>query len=208
MRVIALEGVNTAGKSSVGALLQNALQNAGRPCLLADPAGFGPIGKLLRERIVQPTFEANADLDAVLFTALRAEGAQKILEAVQSQPSVTVVLERWSLALSAYGAADGARHQLVSELRTALSGALTVDMTVLLDISGEVAFSRITGTTYHNRFELRGPRYLDDVARWYRHFAGQEDGTEVIDASGSVSATFQRLRAVLATKWTECEGID
>jgi|ERR1039458_4322570 dTMP kinase len=203
MRVIVLEGVNAAGKSSVGLFLKKVLLDRGHPCVLADPAGCGPIGKLLRELIVQPSFLANADLHAVLFAALRAEGAEKLLEDTRSNPSSTLVLERWSLAISSYGAADGARTNLISELRGFLQSILEVDTTVLLDINGETAHGRIATISNHNQFELRGQRYLDDVARYYRSFAEKETDTNVVDASSDLKTTCERVRKLLALKWSD-----
>ena len=107
MRVLALEGINGAGKSSVGRRLQTELSSAGRECLCLDPAGFGPVGQLLRIK--------------------------------------------------------------------------------------DVAMS--------NRFEAKGPEYLDKVAQEYRQMAMHERDTDMIDASGGESETFNRVVAVLRAAW-------
>lgn len=204
MKVIALEGINGAGKSSVGALLRRTLLTEGRPCLLGDPAAFGPTGQLLRKRIVRPSVEANPDIDAVLFAALRAEGARGILEAVKSEPATTVVLERWSLALAAYGAADGAPTELVSELRAMLNRTLKVDLTVLLDLDGRLAFERIGTIADPNKFEAKGPAYFEKVAGWYRQIAAREEGnTVIVGASGDLPSTFQRVLEVVTSRWSD-----
>lgn len=199
MKVIALEGVNCCGKSSVGALIVQALSAPDHPSVLIDPAGFGPIGRVLRGRIVDPSFQASADLDALLFGALRAEGAQMLKDANCSEAgaSSTIVLERWALALSAYGAADLARPQLIEELRRVLHSILEVDLTLLLDVPGELAMRRMVRIGNHNRFELRGAQYLEEVAHWYRHFARREDRTHIIDASGDLKRTFDQVCVLL-----------
>jgi hypothetical protein len=51
----------------------------------------------------------------------------------------------------------------------------------------EIACDRMSATANRNRFELRGQKYLDDVARWYRDFAEEENGTQIIDASRSIT---------------------
>jgi dTMP kinase len=197
MRVIVLEGVNAAGKSLVGKLIKNAVQELERQCLVVDPAAFGPIGKLLRDRIVDPSFRENSELDAVLFAALRAEGAEHILQSVQTDASITLVLERWSLAIAAYGAADGTRPQLVTELRLVLNALLVVDHTFVLDVSGAAAIERLERTVKKNRFELRGKEYLNSVAQAYRTIAQREQRTTVIDASVSPSSVCEQLRQTL-----------
>lgn len=207
MRVIVLEGVNGAGKSTVAARVQNALRAARLQCLSVDPAGYGAIGELLRKRFVPQGIEFNANLEAVLFAALRMEGGLRILEAARSEPLITVLLERWSLALAAYGTTDGARGELVSELRGMLDSTLAVDVTILLNVDGVVASERIGGNGSMNRFELGGPQYLGEVARWYCHFATQEPDTAIVDASGDVAATFDQVRGVLTATWGELKDI-
>jgi len=207
IRVVVLEGINAAGKSSVGALVECALQKVGHRCLRVDPAGFGPLGQSLRERIVQPQFEGNPELDAILFTALRAEGAKKVLDVASSEQQTFVLLERWSLALSAYGAVDGARPELIRELRIVLAQILRVDLTVLLDVGGQMAFDRISRTASHNRFEMRGAGYLERVASAYRFFAHQESGTAVVDASRSPESTCEAVCRQLAARWGDLVGI-
>lgn len=203
MKVVVLEGINAAGKSSVGALLDGALRRAGSSCLRVDPAGFGPLGKSLRELIVRPEFAGNPELDAILFTALRAEGAKKLLDETKQHPPAIVLLERWALALSAYGAVDGARPELVRELRSVLARTLHIDLSIILDVRGEIAFDRITGVGGHNRFELRGAEYLERVASSYRMLAEQEEDTVIVDASGTPQTTFENVRLRMTAKWSD-----
>lgn len=204
MNVIVIEGVNGSGKSTVGARLHTTLSNSrDRLCLAADPAGFGLMGQGLREHLVDPSTRSSPDLDAVLFAALRAEGVRRILDLFGSRQRSFVVLERWSAALAAYGRADGARLELVAELRTVLAQLLTADLTILLDISGACASSRLAALSRPNRFEARGPEYLEDVAKHYRDLALQEGGIEVVDASRDPSAVHEAVVEVIGRKWPD-----
>jgi dTMP kinase len=209
MRTVVIEGVNGAGKSSVARRLQTAMESIGRGCLVADPAAYGEPGRTLRQQLMRPSPHHSPDLDAVLFSALRAEGARRIIDAAGSArvPGGTlIVLERWSSALRAYGVVDHARPELISELEAVLVGVLSVDVTVLLDVSGETAWSRIAGAPDPNRFESRGRLYLEDVASAYRRFSGLGKGMAVVDASGSEADTFggvTRAMSALAPELTE-----
>jgi dTMP kinase len=203
MRIFVLEGINAAGKTLAGKVIKNAIHQLGAQCLVVDPAAYGPIGKLLRERIVDPNFRENADLDAVLFSALRAEGAQHILSDLACDSSVNIVLERWSLALAAYGRADGTRPQLVSELRAVLNSLLPVDLTFLLDIHGSTALERLASNPKKNRFELRGAEYLESVSQAYRELASVEANTFIIDALASPIQVCEQMRAVLSAVYPQ-----
>lgn len=208
MRIFVLEGINAAGKSLAAKTIRNAIHQLGAQCLVVDPAAYGPVGQLLRERIVDPSFRDNANLDAVLFAALRAEGAEQILSELGSSASITLVLERWSLALAAYGKADGARPQLVSELRATLNSLLSVDFTFLLDLNGSAALARLAKLSRRNRFELRGEPYLECVAEAYREAARHDSRVNVIDAQGSPAEVCEQIRIALCTAYSEFSGLN
>lgn len=207
MRIIVLEGINGAGKTTAARQIRAAVQELGFQCLCVDPAATGPIGKLLRERIVDPDFEHNPELDTVLFAGLRAEGAQHILHTIREHPSVVLVLERWSLALTAYGIADSTSPELIRELRRVLDNLFPVDVTLIFDLRGEVACSRLSSLPKKNRFELRGEEYLNLVASTYRDVGECEAGTTVIDASASRDIVGEQIQSVLISSIPEFHGL-
>jgi dTMP kinase len=196
MKIIVLEGINGSGKSSLAALIGGALEAANIPNIAVDPTAVGPIGQLLRDRLVHPEFGANPDVDTVLFAALRAQGFRRLCETLE-HPDTVIVLERWSLALGAYGDADGARASLVAELRGVLSRIACVDITLLIDVFGSIAMSRLTGS-YLNRFELKGEGYLERVADSYRRLAKTEKETYLVDGSRTLNTIFGQVRPLLA----------
>lgn len=208
MRIFVLEGVNGAGKSLAGTLIRNAIHERGSQCIVIDPTAVGPIGRLLRERIVDPSFRNNANLDAVLFTALRAAGAQHILHSIDTTSSLTLVLERWSLALAAYGAADGTRPELVIELRAVLDSILKVDYTFLLDITGTTAVDRIASTGKRNRFEIRGRDYLDSVSKAYRIAGAHQEQLSIINAEGTPMQVCEQISSVFSSICPELSSME
>jgi thymidylate kinase len=117
------------------------------------------------------------------------------------------VLERWSLAIGAYGTADGARPQLISELQATLESLLAVDLTLLLDLHGEAAIERLAMLPKRNRFELRGQAYLDRVAQAYREAASKELETVKLDASATPSQVCEQIRIALCAAYPEFERL-
>lgn len=196
MKVIVLEGINGSGKSSLAALIRSALDVANVPNIAVDPAAVGPIGQLLRTRLVHPEFGADPDVDTLLFAALRAEGFRRLCETLE-HPDIVIILERWALALCAYGHADGARAPLIAELRGVLSRITRVDITFVIDVPGAVAMSRLT-QGYLNRFELKGAGYLDRVADAYRRLAQVENETYLMDGTKGLGAIFAQMRPFIA----------
>lgn len=207
MRIIVLEGINGSGKTTAARRIRAAVQELGLQCLCVDPAATGPIGTLLRERIVDPDFEHNPELDTVLFAGLRAEGALHLLNKIREHPSVILVLERWSLALAAYGIADSARPELIRELRRVLDSAFFIDVTLIFDVPGALAFDRLSSLPKKNRFELRGKEYLGAVARAYREAGEREARTAVVDASASRGVVDEQIQNVLISSIPEFRGL-
>jgi thymidylate kinase len=82
-----------------------------------------------------------------------------------------IILERWAGAVVAYGTVAGASPFLLRALEAALAGALPVDVTVVLDTPGHVAEARVARLGGRNRFETRGPGYLERVRRQYLAWA-------------------------------------
>ncbi len=203
MKVIVFEGVNGAGKSTVMSTVKDLLGSSPvTRCLAAIPAQLGPIGQIFQGHFADLTTQSSADADAILLTALRLEGAKHLPDILGSHDGGVVLFERWSVALAAYGRVDGVSSDLILELRAALARSLTVDLTILLDISGEIASRRLSEAGRTNRFEARGSTYLDAVAQSYRELCVEEDGVEVVDASGDPSTVKQAVIKVIAAKVT------
>lgn len=194
MTILVIEGVNGAGKSTIGRLVERAVRGANHHCVFADPASSGTLGQTVREHLINPNRDHTPDADALLFAALRVSGIRDIVASVPSDHDAIVILERWSLALAAYGAVDGARSGLIDELGLVLSSVAQIDHTILLDVPGEVAHARLQQTASRNRFEARGVEYLEEIATVYRRLAAKLPGISVVDASASVEATLRGVR--------------
>ncbi|MFZ1685528.1 MAG: hypothetical protein WAU88_15530 [Candidatus Zixiibacteriota bacterium] len=208
MAVIVFEGINGSGKTEIIEGIRDILVERKQPCVIADPAGFGRIGRILRNQIVDGALKSTPNYDAVLFTALRSEGAIALKEILRVAPSTFVLLERWSLALAAYGHADGARTTLISELRKHLDEILKIDLTLLLDTTGEIAYGRLAHETKKNRFEARGPQYLDQVAQNYRRYSVAEGGVRVVNTSGSLPKSLRAAWEPISRRWSALEAFD
>ncbi len=141
------------------------------------------------------------NVDTVLFAALRAEGFRRLCETLDHSDTV-IILERWSLALGAYGNVDGARAQLIAELRGVLSRITYVDITFVIDVPGSIAMARLTGSNM-NRFELKGEAYLDRVSSVYRELAQSEKETYLMDGAKNLSIIFGQMRPLLTRRWPQ-----
>jgi len=180
---VVLEGINGAGKSTVAEELRSAFENRGLSAIAIDAAAMSLAGGALRSALMGD--EVPPLVDTLWFAAMRADGIRRF--AAQShQPSVDVVIvERWSLALRAYGAADGLPSDLLDALGRNLDSFLSPSRTFLLDITGSNAMVRLSALEGLNRFESRGSEYLDRVAQHYRRYSDELPGVTILDATAS-----------------------
>jgi dTMP kinase len=188
-------------------MLQEHLVGQRQHALFADPAAYGLLGQLLRSTIVRSDFTTTPDLDAVLFTALRADGFARMLETARTMPEAVILLERWSLAVHAYGTADGADDLLMKSLCDYLDRLVVPNVTLVLDVSPQVARERLSGIANLNRFESREPEFMTRVGEAYRVLSrgSPQEHVILLDSNGPATRTFIEaagaLRNVFPDLW-------
>lgn len=133
------------------------------------------------------------NVEALAFAAARLQGAARLSAGLFGDE--LVIVERWSGAVRAYGAADGAHAPLIDVVANYLADMLPFDATVLLDLPGRVAEVRLAGDD-RNRFEDRGAEYLDRVRGTYLHWA-RDSNTPVVDSDRPLEVVLASVTAIL-----------
>jgi len=172
--VIALEGIDGSGKSSLARGLVERIENVK---VIRHP-GYTPAGAKLRELLLHRDF-SHCDLAARLLfwidhlltvKALAHEGAELI------------VFDRHPFYSNlAYGTALGTEGELLEQIAGVLRGNWVIpDVTFILDVSPEVAISRKVGEL--DKIEARGIDYLCRVRAVYLELTRTRSEVVVIDA--------------------------
>ncbi|GAA2451776.1 dTMP kinase [Actinomadura vinacea] len=166
--IVCVEGVNGSGKTTLaGALLGMWTYGHARAI---DPVQHTVFGDTVRTAIMAAT-GLMADAETLAFASARLHTAG-MLAATRCPPMTELlVLERWAGAVVAYGTVAGASPFLLRALEGSLAGALPVDVTVLVDVPGDVAEARLKRLGDRNRFETLGGGYLERVRRQYLAWA-------------------------------------
>lgn len=165
-RIIAVEGVEGAGKSTLMRGLAGSLDERGvRTLSLREPGGTD-LGEQIREVLLHGQIDLSPETELFLFMASRAELVrERILPAVDEGTSV--LLDRYLLSSVAYqGGAGGLGIEKVIDIgRLAVSGA-EPDLTILLDVEPGVGLERLAGGAL-DRIEGKGLEYHGEVRRAY-----------------------------------------
>jgi dTMP kinase len=183
-RLISVEGLDGAGKTTLVAGLTRALADRGRELLVLREPGGVELSERIRELVKDPALEVHPRAEALLYAAARAQLVAEQLEPLLERGQ-WVLLDRFVDSSLAY---QGAGRELgveeIRRLNTFATGGLTPDRTLLLRVDPAVGRERI-GAREPDRLERAGEGFFAAVARAYDELAAAEPGRfAVIDAGG------------------------
>jgi len=187
--VIAVEGIEGAGKSTLAQRVAAYAEQRGRKTqLLRDPGGTA-LGEKIRDVLLRGEDPRSPVTETFLFMAARRQLVdEKIMPAVNK--GVVVILDRFLLSTMAYqGVAGGVGMETVLELGKTAVGEAVPAKTILLDLPVEEGFRRIKDSrSYIDKIEGRGKKYHEAVRegfllarRIYPWPVVTIDGTQVME---------------------------
>jgi dTMP kinase len=200
-RFITLEGIEGAGKSTVGALVRDMIAAQRVPVRLTREPGGTPIGERIRELVLAPATSVSPVAETLLMFAARAAHLDTVIRPALERGE-WVVCDRFTDATRAYqGAGSGVDRRFIESLASGVHGDLSPDLTLLLDLPVskglERARSRASGT---DRFEAEAEAFFERVRDEYLDIARREPGrVRVIDASQPLGHVEREVRAAVAT---------
>jgi dTMP kinase len=184
-RLITIEGLDGAGKTTLVAGMSTALHERGRPVLILREPGGVELSERIRRLVKDPALTIAPRAEALLYAAARAQ-----LVAEQLLPLLSagewVLLDRFVDSSLAY---QGAGRSLgVPEIRALnefATGGLRPDRTLLLRIDPHAGLARVAGRAEDaDRLEREEADFFVAVAAAYDELAAAEpERIAVIDAT-------------------------
>jgi dTMP kinase len=196
-RLITIEGLDGAGKSTLAESLQREMALRGvRAELLREPGGV-ELSERIRELVKDPTLAVSPRAEALLYAAARAQLVAESLQPLLEQGAV-VLLDRFvdsSLAYQGAGRALGVEQ--VRAINLFATGPLEPDRTLLLRISPAAGRARQRERALEpDRLEREDEQFFAAIASAYDELAREEPArVRVIDAGRPPEAV---LRDALA----------
>lgn len=203
---ITFEGVEGSGKSTQVGLLASHLKEEGSDIVVTREPGGTRIGEYIRNITHN---RENVDLTAVaeayLMSAARAQLVREIIRPALMDKKI-VIVDRFidsSLVYQGYGRELG--QDSIWQLNELGLDGVIPDLTILLDVSVEVGFSRRNGTEKIDRLDLQQKDFYDRVYKGYRKLAQDyKDRYFVIDGSMSIEEVaniiWEKVKVVLNKK--------
>jgi dTMP kinase len=174
-RLVTIEGLDGAGKSTLASSLAREIARAGRAVeLLREPGGV-PISERLRALVKDPALTVSPRAEALLYAAARAQLVHERLTPLLERGTF-VLLDRFvdsSLAYQGAGRALGVEE--VRSINLFATGGLTPDRTLLLRISPSARRARLRERANEpDRLELEDDRFFAEIASAYDDLARAE----------------------------------
>jgi dTMP kinase len=195
-RLITVEGVDGAGKTTVAAALAGALRERGHDVeLLREPGGV-ELSERIRALVKDPALRVGARAEALLYAAARAQLVEERLEPLLDAGR-WVLLDRFVDSSLAYqGAGRGLGVEEIRRLNAFATGGRVPDRTLLLRIEPAAALARAAGRgEAADRLEGEGLAFFAAIAEAYDELAAADPlRWAVIDATQPPDAV---LRACL-----------
>jgi dTMP kinase len=176
-RLIALEGIDGSGKSTQARALADALG-----ARLTHEPGATRLGAALRRLLLTPDAPPRGPrAEALLMAADRAEHVAAVVEPALAAGE-WVVTDRYAGSTLAYqGSGRGLPVSELQELSAWASAGLAADVSVLVDVSVEVAATRLAGAPGGtDRMERLGPGFAARVRGGFLAQAADDPGHWVV----------------------------
>jgi dTMP kinase len=174
-RLITIEGLDGAGKTTLAAGLQLALSARGIDVhLLREPGGV-QIAERIRELVKDPGLPVGARAEALLYAAARAQLVDEALEPLLSS-GAWALLDRFVDSSLAYqGGGRRLGIEAVREINAFATGGLVPDRTLLLSIDPALGKARSrTRSEPLDRLELEHDDFHARIASAYADLAAAD----------------------------------
>jgi dTMP kinase len=195
---ITLEGVDGAGKSSHLAWLEDWFKARGHRVRMTREPGGTPIGERLRELVLHEPM--HPETEALIMFAARREHIEQVIRPALSAGEV-VISDRFTDASFAYQCGGrGLPEARLAVLESWVHADLNPNLTLLFDLSPEIAAQRLASARAPDKFEREKTDFHARVRAAYLRRAEQfPQRIRVIDGSRSIDAVRLQLTAVLAS---------
>jgi dTMP kinase len=173
-RLITIEGLDGAGKTTLATALQGELRRRGVEVeLLREPGGV-ELAERIRTLVKDPSLTVGPRAEALLYAAARAQLVEERVEPLVAGGS-WVLLDRFVDSSLAYqGAGRGLGVEAVGEVNRLATGGLLADRTLLLRVEPPVGRARQAGRGAADRLERSPEEFFAAVADAYDRLAAAD----------------------------------
>ncbi|MBI3379315.1 dTMP kinase [Candidatus Gottesmanbacteria bacterium] len=199
---ISFEGVEGSGKSTQVGLLASKMQEEGLNIVVTREPGGTRIGELIRNITHgRENVDLTATTEAYLMSSARAQLVREIIRPALKDNKI-VIVDRFvdsSLAYQGYG--RGLSEETIWQLNKLAIDEVLPNLTIFLDVTPALGFSRRNGTEKIDRLDLQQKDFYDRVYKGYKKLTVNfKDRYFVLDGSKSIAEVEKEIWDVVKSK--------
>lgn len=181
---ITFEGIEASGKSTQAVALARALGD--RAVLTREPGGT-PLGRRVREILLDAETTPIPDVEALLFLADRAQHLHEVVRPGIAAGRI-VISDRYQDSSMAYQSVGRGVGDLIPSVFRHIGG-LAPDLTILIDLDVDVAIERLRSRGAANRLDAEAPAFHGRVRQAFLNLAAADPSRfEVFDGAKDVAS--------------------
>jgi dTMP kinase len=201
-RLITIEGVEGAGKSTQMSRLAAWLSRRGVSVVTTSEPDGSPLGSWVRQ-VLAGVSGLDPLSECFLFATARAEHVRRVIRPALDRGAV-VLCDRYADSSVAYqGYGRGVPLEVVAELNRLATDGLVPDLTLLLDLAVVEGLRRARGRSDSlDPFEQLGVEFHERVRKGYRALHEREPArVELIDAASGEEAVAAAIRRAVGARF-------
>lgn len=195
-RFITFEGIDGAGKSTHIQYVADLLRNKNRQVVLTREPGGTVLGEKLRELLLHD--KMNLETEALLMFAARRQHIAEVIEPALKRGD-WVISDRFTDASFAYqGGGRGLDLDKLRQLEAWVHPHLQPDMTLLFDVSPDVAQTRLEAARSPDKFEREKTEFFNRVRGEYLRRANEfPERFRIIDSSRTIESIRETIKGLI-----------
>ena len=198
---ITFEGIEGCGKSTQAKKLYEFFLQQKKEVILTREPGGAEASEKIREILLDETIPAlEAKTELLLNFAARVEHVEKLIKPALREGKI-VISDRFFDSTYAYqGSAFGLADEIIDGVKNTAIGDFAPDITFLIDVPLELAFSRIEGRVGNNRYEKLGFEFHKKVQEGFLNLAKKNPLIKVIDGTKNIEEISSQIQKFLISK--------
>jgi dTMP kinase len=196
-RFVVLEGGDGSGKSTQVPRLAEWLSGRGLEVVVTREPGGTALGQSLRALVLDGVDSMDPTAEALLMAADRAQHVAEVIRPALVRGAWVLSDRHVPSSLVYQGVVRGLGADAIESVNAWATGGLVPDLVIVLDVSDEVAASRLPRDP--DRLEREGDDFHAGVRAAYRDLA-RDRGWCVIDGSGTPDMVAARVSAAVTER--------
>ena len=192
--ILSFEGGEACGKSTQVELFKEYLDKMGIDYIALREPGGTDLGEQIREVLLHKDVEIDYKAEILLFNAARAQLIEEKIKPALEQGKL-VLLDRFYHSTIVYQgyAIDKDIKQLLPIINYATDG-ITTDLTLVLNLPAEIAYSRKELENKQDRIESRGLQFYKKLENGFLELAKADPNhVKLIDASDTIEGVHKQM---------------